>query len=214
MAIDVTEALDHLHSEMRVLHGDRGQCKARALAAPCSTPCHRRTAGQQHLQGSSSSSGRTCSTVPAAVLQDYSCCGTRAHTGSLPTRLCPNTAPPTAANPACSNVLLTGSLRAGVGDLGVAQTVGSRARTAGGFCCTHAGKPRRRALASPHGCGVWHGLLAAGGRRQSVGLHGLPPFNCCLNWICPIPTAAAPPEQLTGPAAAAVPPAFLPKLHL
>ncbi|PSC75307.1 Serine threonine-kinase CTR1 [Micractinium conductrix] len=37
-----------------------------------------------------------------------------------------------------SNVLLTGSLRAGVGDLGVAQTVGSRARTAGGFCCTHA----------------------------------------------------------------------------
>ena len=52
----------------------------------------------------------------------------------------------------CSNVLLDSDLRACLGDMSMARMVGSKARSAAGFCCTHAGASPR---CTPDAAGCW-----------------------------------------------------------
>ena len=49
--------------------------------------------------------------------------------------------------PPCSNVLLNKDLHAAISDLGISQTITSKARTAAGFTPTHAGTGRRPGFA-------------------------------------------------------------------
>ena len=145
VAFDVVEALDYLHTHLKVMHSDlksrwgacgvvaQPACRTPTLTAPshpciaCPLPacCTGDAANAAEMcEHGRVDAGSNCPllSMPAGT-----------HWLGLPACM------PACLPPACSNVLLSGDLRASIADLGVAQALASTARSAAGFTRASAG---------------------------------------------------------------------------